>query len=142
MVEREAWDLSCGETTSAIPADHHLWRRFIDDANHITWDGDRPIPHPVDPDTMHMEKGEDGLSVSWREHLEADDLTAESVLEGNEQYTFVGELSVSHAHDLKMPVTHKPTGNTPIDCAHSVASRVSGSGFESAGEARSEANQE
>jgi hypothetical protein len=120
MVEREAWDVTCGDTAPAIPAAHHLWRRFIDDANHITWDGDRPIPHPVNPDNIHMEKGEDGLSTSWREHLETDGLGPESVIEGNGQYTLVGELRVADAGALQMPVTHDPTGNTPIDCAHTV----------------------
>src|SRR5271157_6098757 len=111
--------VSCEGIAEEIPDPDHLWRRFIDDPNHITWDGDRPIPHPVSDVALHMEKGESGLSAYWREHLEYHGLGPESVLEDNEKYGLVGQLGVGNARRIEMVVRHDPEGAVPVGCAHS-----------------------
>jgi hypothetical protein len=67
-----------------------------------------------------MEAGEKGLSVSWREHFEADGRTVEDVLGRNPKYTLVGQLRVSAARRLAMRVKHDPTSSEPLDCAHAL----------------------
>lgn len=66
-----------------------------------------------------MEKGERGLSSSWREHLAQHGLGPESVLDDNPKFTLVGEILVQAARQIGMNVYHDPTGNRPIRCAHS-----------------------
>jgi hypothetical protein len=126
---RESWDVECGETASSIPESHRLWRRFIDDANHLTWDEDgRPIPHPLQSNSMQLERGEDGLSTSWAEHLEVDGGIREDVLDGSSDYSLVGEAHMNVVSaQLRMSVWHNPLGAEPIDCAHTLVSWPEGS---------------
>jgi hypothetical protein len=107
----------CGDA-AIIPDEDMLWRRFIDDPNHLTWEGDRPFPHPVSSEQMHMERGEHGLSTSWREHLLHHELGPEAVLEGRPKFTLVGEIVVGDTRIIGMNVYHDPTGDLPINCAH------------------------
>ncbi len=109
---------ACGERCIRIPDTDHLCRRFIDDPNHITWDGERPIPHPMSDNSFNMEKGRHGLSTSWRQHIQHHLLGLEVILDGDPRYTLVGEISVTDARAIGMRVDHDPTGDKPIDCAH------------------------
>lgn len=111
--------ISCGETAPHLPDNHGLCRRFIDDPNHLTWEGDRPIPHPMSDRAINMEKGRAGLSTSWREHIERDGLEVSAVLGDDSNYTLVGQIQVGVARGIGMNVYHSPEGSHPIDCAHS-----------------------
>lgn len=113
-------EIPCGETADEIPDGHRLCRRFIDDENHLTWDGDRPIPHPSSPNSFNMEKGRSGLSTSWREHLERHNLSLEVVLAGDPDYTLVGQVNVGVVRDIGLLADHDPTSDQPLGCAHSV----------------------
>jgi hypothetical protein len=123
---RESWDVECGETAPLIPESHRLWRRFIDDANHLTWDEDgRPIPYPLS-NSIQIDK--DGLSTCWADHLEADGAVREDVLEGSSDYSLVGEAPVSIlSSQLRMNVSHDPLGAEPVACSHTLVGWPEGS---------------
>jgi hypothetical protein len=118
------WNVACGDTAPIIPEHHHLWRRFIDDPNHVTWDGDQPLFRPL---SMRIAQGEDGLSCAWAEHLNQDRCKPGALLEGNEKYTLVGEVPVRSVGMLEMPVLHDPKGSDPVACAHSLVKWPPGS---------------
>jgi hypothetical protein len=108
--------VGCGELAESIPRDNRLLRRFIDDENHITWEGDRPIPHPLMGNSMQFDPE---LSTFWREHIEDDGNRIDSVLGRCPEYTLVGEIGVGAALDVPMAVAHDPTDEVPIiGCAH------------------------
>ena len=111
----------CGVPVNPLPQESGLVRRFIDDANHITWDGDTPIPHPL---SNSVQFDDDGLSLYWRQHLDRDGLGLASVLEGRDAYTLVGEVSVAAVERVPMNVKHDPLGEADepllIRCAHTL----------------------
>jgi hypothetical protein len=102
----EPWDLPCGVQVDPIPTHHHLLRRLIDDDNHITWEGDQPIPHPTAGNSLQFDT--DGMSTTWTEHIERDGLSVDAILAGKHDYTLVAEVSVQKIRALPMDVVHDP----------------------------------
>ncbi len=104
----------CGKII-ALPDNDRLWRRFINSKNYWTWDDDlnRYIPN------RHYLKFNPDLSSYWNWHLAMHGLGAESVLEGDDRYTIVGELSIGKMRRRDFIVHHTPRKDTKIGCAHS-----------------------
>ncbi len=108
------------ETTISIPPEDHLWRRFKDDPNHLTWDDELgPLPH----EDKALQFDND-LSTNWREHLEGHRIGPSGVLGcgSKSAYTLVGELAVAQAQLMGFLVTHSPDGKIPIECSHTSVS--------------------
>jgi len=97
----------CGKII-ALPDNDRLWRRFINSKNYWTWDDDlnRYIPN------RHYLKFNPDLSSYWNWHLAMHGLGAESVLEGDDRYTIVGELSIGKMRRRDFIVHHTPRKDT------------------------------
>ncbi len=108
------------ETVLPVATEDHLWRRFKDDPNHLTWDDELgPLPHQ----DKALQFDED-LSTNWREHLEKHRIGPAEILgcSSKSTYTLVGELAVTQAQQLSFVVTHSPEGKIPIECSHTSVS--------------------
>jgi hypothetical protein len=104
----------CGQTLE-IPDGDHLWRKFMDSANHLIWNHDlgRMVPSHAalqfDPD----------LSSDWREHLElVHQQTASAIVGDDSRYTLVGQFPVGRVRKLDFVVTATPNSIQPFGCAH------------------------
>jgi hypothetical protein len=107
----------CGKA-EYVPNENNLWRRVMDQENHLLWSAEqgRWIPNlpalSFDPD----------LSTSWAEHLRGRHQEGPDILiKNNPKYTLVGEFRVGTLRDMDFGVRASPAGSVPPDCAHTSA---------------------
>jgi len=99
-----------------LPDEHHLWRRLIDDPNHIVWDSELGwLPNPRSAISLQMNPD---LSMQWREHLRRHNIAPAGILGEDGRYTLAAELLIDDARALRFSVTHSPLGPSPLDCSH------------------------
>lgn len=103
--------IPCGRV-GKLPDQDHLWRRFTNSPNHLTWDADleRWIP------SLSILQFDPEMSTYWREHLRMHGKGASSVL--TRGYTLVGELDIGKIQRQGFPTRQSPNDEPSIGCAH------------------------
>jgi len=109
----------CGEADE-IPGAHVLWRRVLDDLDHLEWDGvDGCWRARPTPPSNSLQFNPD-MSTVWREHAaEVHGVGPECALDEAHRYTLVFAIEADAARELDLEVAHSPTGTECPNCAHS-----------------------